>query len=704
MDLAKLTLRLESENANLMSHRDATTRRLQTFQRSTKSITSSIKTALVGLGAGFSVVAFTRSMRDTINGLDELSKSAQKTGVGVETLSALRFAADLAGVSAENLSASFRRLATNSTEAIRGVKEARAVFEAIGISLDDLKSKSPDALLREIADRFAGYSDGAGKATLAAKLFGEEQGSRMIPLLNQGARGIQRMEERARSLGVVVSSETAASAERFNDSLTEMNAAMDGFKLKVVSDILPSLSRMTQAFTETYGAGFTLFRFWDALKALGGVGPFADPAKVFNADALRDHLKDLRKEYDETQRKLAKGLHFDPETKAVNVPSAMQLYLDTLSKQIIATETRIRDLGAMAQPINNVGKEILKLNDYWQLGALTTEEYGKRVQALAGVKVEAPIIKDPPKMTSVEKDLERLNATILRQNDLWQRGIIGVEEYHDAIRRATDLPVNIPGVDALQPVDLGSRVADQLSALADMLKSQEEIENEAYERRRKLIEQNISDEEARNAALVQLALKNSERLVEIEQQKYSAFTQVQENAIGLSAELLGQFATKSKVAAVAQIGITKALAIAQTLAHTQTAAVLAYASQLVPGVPATYVAAADAYKATQALGKLSAGVIAGIGFAQAASAIGGGSGGSGGGSSRGGGTSLSDPSITPITAPKAQNVVQVVIQGDMYGWDDYIQTKVISGIRKAVDNADVVLISGTSRNGRELMG
>jgi hypothetical protein len=59
--------------------------------------------------------------------------------------------------------------------------------------------------------------------------------------------------------------------------------------------------------------------------------------------------------------------------------------------------------------------------------------------------------------------------------------------------------------------------------------------------------------------------------------------------------------------------------------------VLAYASQIIPNDPSSLVRAKAAYAKTQTLGKISAGLIAATGLAQAAGVGGGSSGGSAGG-------------------------------------------------------------------------
>jgi len=86
-----------------------------------------------------------------------------------------------------------------------------------------------------------------------------------------------------------------------------------------------------------------------------------------------------------------------------------------------------------------------------------------------------------------------------------------------------------------------------------------------------------------------------------------------------------------------------------------------------------------------------------------------GGGGGRGGSGGGGATPVFQ--ANPVTNLPAQpeqqrseqSAIQIIFQGDIYGWDDYIQEKVVEGVKDAVENRDVVIISRGSRNAQELI-
>ena len=145
-------------------------------------------------------------MRSIVNSADETGKAANALGMTTEALSGLRYAAQMSGVDNAKLAESINKL----NAAAAGGNEA---FGAMGVSVKNAYGslKTADVLLKEVANKFAGYRDGAEKSALAQKLFGET-GAQLIPLLNSGASGITAMTEEARSLGIVLSQETTQAA------------------------------------------------------------------------------------------------------------------------------------------------------------------------------------------------------------------------------------------------------------------------------------------------------------------------------------------------------------------------------------------------------------------------------------------------------------------------------------------------------------
>lgn len=193
--------------------------------------------------------AFAYMTKQSINNMDALAKQAQMAGITVESLSGLSYAADLAGVSQETLTTSMARLAKGMSEAAQGTGEALKGFQALKLDVTNIKN-ADDALL-QIAEKFAGFEDGAEKTALAISLFGRA-GAQLIPFLNSGRDGIEQLRQEAEKLGIVIGTDTAKQAETFNDSLTRLGAIQTGIINQITAAMLPAFNAFTQALFDSY--------------------------------------------------------------------------------------------------------------------------------------------------------------------------------------------------------------------------------------------------------------------------------------------------------------------------------------------------------------------------------------------------------------------------------------------------------------------
>lgn len=235
------------------------------MERAMNKVRDSFQGAMMGVkvmaaAAVAGGVALAAMVKGSIDAADAAQKQAQAVGTNVETLTALRHAANLSGVSQEALATALKKSAKNAADAAAGTGEAKDAYALLGITVKntDGSLKSSDLIMKEVADRFVGMEDGAGKTALAMKMFGKS-GADLIPMLNQGGAGIQAMMEEARALGLVMDTETAQAAERFNDNLTRLQGVKTGLVNQITRAVIPTLERFTDRLVtsakETDGMG-----------------------------------------------------------------------------------------------------------------------------------------------------------------------------------------------------------------------------------------------------------------------------------------------------------------------------------------------------------------------------------------------------------------------------------------------------------------
>ena len=225
---------------------------LSAVNRRMESFASGVGNAVKGVLAGFGAGALGALLKNAVNTADALSEMSQRTGVAVERLSGLSYAARMSGTSVEGLEKGLKGLARSVDGATKVGTESGAVFAAMGVSIKDASGnvRGMDDILADVADKFAGYEDGAQKAALAQKLFGKA-GAELIPLLNEGSAGIAELTDEAERLGLVISGETAQAANELNDNIDKLKSQADAFANGVVQSVVPALAAFTGGLVDS---------------------------------------------------------------------------------------------------------------------------------------------------------------------------------------------------------------------------------------------------------------------------------------------------------------------------------------------------------------------------------------------------------------------------------------------------------------------
>jgi len=248
--LGSLNVLLSADTAKFTS---AMEKAAYTAENQARRMGIAVKSVAIMAAAAATSIAV--SIKKTIDHADEIGKMASSIGLTVEQLSSLEYAAKLSGVEIEGLRASFQKFNNTIFDGAKGVKESATLFKALGISLNDNngKLKSNYDLFLETADALSKMSDGATKSALAQDLFGKS-GAAIIPILNSGKEGIEKLAEEASGLGVVLNSDTAQAADKFNDNMTRMASATQGIVLSFTSGLLPTLTNLTENMNSSTSA------------------------------------------------------------------------------------------------------------------------------------------------------------------------------------------------------------------------------------------------------------------------------------------------------------------------------------------------------------------------------------------------------------------------------------------------------------------
>lgn len=228
-------------------------------QRTVDSFASSAKSVFSGIFAGVSVYGVASFLKSTLDAADNLAKLSEKVGIAVEDLSEYKHIAELSGASLETFAKGVQIMSRNMVDAAQGTGDAKDAFNLLGISLKDAEGqlRSNKQVMIDVAERFSKMQDGATKTALAMKIFGKS-GAELIPTLNEGRAGLEKMGAEVDALGIRMTTELANAAEEVNDNLDRMAKSAQGAGIQLLHALMPSLVEISNALVEA-SEGFALF-------------------------------------------------------------------------------------------------------------------------------------------------------------------------------------------------------------------------------------------------------------------------------------------------------------------------------------------------------------------------------------------------------------------------------------------------------------
>lgn len=241
-DLGNLVVSLEANMARFNANMNEASRQTEQSMRRMQAATDLAKGAVAALISVAAVGALAVLVKGAIDAADNLRDMSQKTGIAVEELNGLAFAAGQAGGSLESMVAAAGKLNKSIADAGTGGKDTGAAFKAMGIDVRDSNGqlKTADVVMAELADKFAQYKDGPEKSAIALALF-SKAGADMIPILNDGGDSMRDNIEYAKKYSGQTA-ELANMSDEFNDQMGKLSLQQKTFGNVLAADVLPVLN------------------------------------------------------------------------------------------------------------------------------------------------------------------------------------------------------------------------------------------------------------------------------------------------------------------------------------------------------------------------------------------------------------------------------------------------------------------------------
>ena len=227
--------------------------------------------AAFGVAAGAGLVKLTT---DAVNYGDAIDKAAKRTGLSAEAIQRLSLAANLSGADMESLEKGIKRMSSVILDAENGLTDAQRAMSRLGVSLVDVKGKTPEEQFKQFMNALAGVEDASLRSALAQDVFGRA-GTQLLPLLSEGAVGFGELMRRADELGIVLGSDMVASAAAAKDRFTELKEVIKNIGFNAVlgdgEELATVLSELTKAVIQFRDEG-GLTAFIENMKSLAEIG------------------------------------------------------------------------------------------------------------------------------------------------------------------------------------------------------------------------------------------------------------------------------------------------------------------------------------------------------------------------------------------------------------------------------------------------
>lgn len=209
--------------------------------------------SLGGLLTGVGGVGLAYFLRQEAKAIDASAKLADRVQGTTEGIAALGLAAELGGSSAEKMNDTLEKMQRRLGQASQGLQTQIRALDQLGLSTADFVGLNAEERFALISERMQTLTDSADQVTVAQDLMGRSGASLLNTMRDVANRGLAKVTEEAKRLGIAFSREEAAKVERANDALTRMGFALRGIAQTIVIDMAPVVEELADMFTTKVG-------------------------------------------------------------------------------------------------------------------------------------------------------------------------------------------------------------------------------------------------------------------------------------------------------------------------------------------------------------------------------------------------------------------------------------------------------------------
>lgn len=219
------------------------------FTKALDGVMSASKIGVAAIGAVVTETAalsaaLVKGVSDLAAYGDHIDKQSQKMNLSAQAYQEWDAILQHSGASIDSMQASMKTLAN-------AVESENDAFLSLGMSMEDVRKMSNEELFSKTITALQKVDSETQRTYLAGQLLGRGA-TELGALLNTSAEDTEKMRQRVRELGGVMSDTAVKDAAAFQDSLQDMKTSMSGMLRGIKAEFLPSFTQIMDGLTNVF--------------------------------------------------------------------------------------------------------------------------------------------------------------------------------------------------------------------------------------------------------------------------------------------------------------------------------------------------------------------------------------------------------------------------------------------------------------------
>ena len=219
--------------------------------KSSMNAMGSLDAQSLALAGGFAAVAaaivkvekaMISMTKESASFADNIITLSMQTGQTTDQLQEFSYATELIDVSVDTLQGSLTKLTNNMQDTMNGTGNAKASFEALGVSVTnaDGSMRSANDVFYETIDALGQVKNETERDAMSMDIFGRSAQD-LNPLIIQGSKTLKAYADEAHNMGYVLDDEALSALGAVDDAYQRLQKTQEGVKNQLAAEFAPYL-------------------------------------------------------------------------------------------------------------------------------------------------------------------------------------------------------------------------------------------------------------------------------------------------------------------------------------------------------------------------------------------------------------------------------------------------------------------------------